>query len=428
MPPSARDHQQRSTPGRRRASTVVALAAVTALLASCSSGGGASDEDQVDVPLGATMEEYQAALADIDPIELRMNANGSPGNPYAATTEKYAEALEEWSGGKITVNIGYANSFADADEMSTAMADGRLTAGSITPALEPDKFANWAKLQELSFMHQRTPIVGTLQLFGAMAEVSWTDEAIIKEFQQAGLEPLVPYIPTSPLPVMTCSKPGVTTLAKLKGKSARVGSANHAVEAEAIGVSPNSLPFDETYEALQRGTIDCVISGIEFLGAAGSAEVAPYMTLNAEGGFTAFGSALVVGKAQFDKMPLAARQLIFDRTDVLLKATIDDTVMGQTANGLDLIAENGGDVSALDDATIKKLGAHQDEVRKAADPDVVAQVEKAHAAWLSTVEELGYEDGGDAVSMADWYSVEKYDLTPFIEKIMEGVNEHRPGA
>ena len=112
-----------------------AIAAATLLVATGCSTGGDGGSDEAGVEYGATMEEYQAAFEDVDPITLRMQVDMPKDSDGNRGREAYAAALEEWSGGKITVEIGYANAFVpNAADWAPALSDGRLDIAWMIPS------------------------------------------------------------------------------------------------------------------------------------------------------------------------------------------------------------------------------------------------------------------------------------------------------
>src|SRR5699024_1589038 len=64
-----------------------------------SEGGG--------LPVGASRDDFIAALADMDPVTLTLQSNQNPGDPMSLQFERYAERVEDWSGGNITFDIAY---------------------------------------------------------------------------------------------------------------------------------------------------------------------------------------------------------------------------------------------------------------------------------------------------------------------------------
>src|SRR3712207_3108243 len=107
----------------RRVLGAAALAGAMALTA-CAEESGSGDGDAASdggstegVEYGASMEDYQAAFEDLEPITLNTQTPGPQGSATSTKFEEYFEAVEEWSGGKITWEIAYSNAVAPPTEI-----------------------------------------------------------------------------------------------------------------------------------------------------------------------------------------------------------------------------------------------------------------------------------------------------------------------
>jgi TRAP-type C4-dicarboxylate transport system substrate-binding protein len=79
-----------------------------------------------------------------------------------------------------------------------------------------------------------------------------------KELERMGIK-LVATYPFSGQ-MLFCRKP-VASLADLKGLKVRTGGPSLADLMKALGAQPVSMAFGEVYTALERGTVDCAITG-----------------------------------------------------------------------------------------------------------------------------------------------------------------------
>ena len=79
-------------------------------------------------------------------------------------------------------------------------------------------------------------------------------------------------------PYMTISTQPIKTYEDLKGKKIRTAGAAWVRLAKALDVTSVTLPISETYEGLQRGTIDGVWGTTEFLRSYSLWDVAKYVT------------------------------------------------------------------------------------------------------------------------------------------------------
>ncbi|MFB8388302.1 hypothetical protein ACFC3F_14285 [Microbacterium sp. NPDC055910] len=414
----------------RRAAQTAAVAIVTTLaLAGCGSttAGGGGSSDSAGVPFGASKAEYQAAFADLDQITLITQTAGAPGTITSKYFEEYQEAVTDWSGGKIEFETNFSYSVAPATEVSDAVADGRLDMSYTIPAYQPEELAASNALIDMSITAEQTPLVGLLQLMGWSFESSLASEPIRAEFEKIGLYPLLPVYALGP-DVIACSSPR-STLAELKGASARMGTRLNAPQFNALGIEGVSLSVQEIYEALQRGVIDCTTSGPLSLALNGSVEVAPHVRYVPTTGFAGGFASLVINQSVFESLPLPARQLLHDRLDVFVEAQINSGMGAE----MDLLVQSekyGGTVeafeddvtAALEDANAGIIEGARSELAGVEDPATfVDDAQSTMESWLDTVVGLGYDPAIGYQEYGQWYqSRTDGDLDAFLDKLFSG--------
>src|SRR5690606_7906662 len=135
---------------RKRRSRLGMVALATAglvVLAGCSSGGNAGDGPAGEGPLheglpwGSSAEEFAAAVADMDKVTLTIQSSApSASSTRAWSTIQFKNRVEEYSGGKIEVEVVYANAIATLIDNDDAVVDGRLDIATIVPLYEPSKY------------------------------------------------------------------------------------------------------------------------------------------------------------------------------------------------------------------------------------------------------------------------------------------------
>ncbi len=421
---------------QRRLGALAGIAAAGLLsLSACaddagSGGGGGGD----GVEFGASMEDYQAAFADIDPISLYTQSPAPKGSPVGRPFEDYYAAVEEWSDGKITFDIQYANAVAAPTEVDDALADGRLDVGSVMAVYEPDLYPAYAALSDTSYMGNRGPTVMNLAPHAYVSELAWNNEQVVDDFAKRGVRMLLPSF-TGGINALFCSQPR-QTLADFEGKQARISGTAHVAEIEALGGSSTTLDYTELFEALQRNAIDCAFSASTAAVLGGIAEVAPYVVLDENAPFGQAPSAFSISESTWQGLPLVAQQLLFDRTDVFLQANMEE-LFTLVSTVVTSVADNGGEVLALDEAASAAVIAANDEFLEAvADNDavddadeVVADIREASERWAGIITgELGYDDSVPYSELDEWLAANGTpDLTPFMDKLYGDVfSEHRP--
>ena len=130
------------------------------------------------------------------------------------------------------------------------------------------------------------------------------------------------------------------------GKQIRVGSASDLAIVEGLGASPVSMQFTETYEALQRNTIDCTLGGLRIGSEYGFLEVAPHVTYPEDAAWGRSPTAVVAGPG-YTNLPLAAQQLIFDSYAQSNAGSLEAST-AFVADAVTELQEKGGDIVRLE--------------------------------------------------------------------------------
>lgn len=384
------------------------------------------------VPFGADKQAFIDALADMEPVTLSIQSASTPGAPFSQPVEQYAAVLDEWSGGKIKLNITYGSAIISGNA-APAIADGRLFYGGVIASYDPSNFPATAGLVNISFLAKQSPIAGMLQAQGAMLEMAYGLPEVIEEQREQGIEPgllLVPGVPNG----LVCAQPR-HTLAEFAGIQTRVGGAVHASQAEGLGMAGVSLAFNEVFEGLQRGIIDCSVMTMVTAKIAGVVPVAPYYSIALEQGFGSAATGTGFDLVTFEELPLAARQLVFDKQAIYLEQQLIG-YWAEMVAGFQQLAEANGEVQQFDAEATAKLAEINEGLLAAAresswwdDPNaVVDRMIETNSKWAEIIEELGYNDVDQGyLGFQDWYSAEAVDLKPFTDRIYsEILLPHRP--
>lgn len=412
---------------RGRARLVAAIAGLS-LVTACASGPGGSGGSAggEGLPADATKEEFVAALADMDEITLTTQSAATPGKSASVATEMYKEAVQEWSGGKIKIEITYSNGIVPFQESITAIADGLMDFGYIVPLYEPSRYPASNALITSSSIARPTPLVGTLQTTAMLSEATYASPDIVKELESSGVKLMIPAMPSDSA-ALSCTSERAR-LDQLKGARTRVASEVHSQQSEALGMSPVSLAHAETYEALQRGTVDCVLSLLLAADLLGILTEAPHVAIDAEAGFATSTSPIAFSQARWEELPLAAQQLLFDKGRIVLEEMIH-VLFESNKSALETVAKSGGGVTGFDADARAALQAKNDKLMEQvsasdglSDGDAFVKTTTDSAGkWLEIItEDLGYED----VSYADfgkWYQRDKVDLTAYLDRMWNDV-------
>lgn len=401
------------------------------LLAGCGGSvgdtSGAADQG-VGVEPGASKEEYAEALADMEPVELTFQAASSASGGNADRDRAFAEAIEEWSDGKISVEVLFGYPIAAPSEVASALQDGRLDLGYEIPQYAPSEYPAISELVNLQSSGGSGTAVSDFANVAATADVAWNTPEIHREYEAMGVTPLVP-VEAEFSHVAMCTTQA-DSAEDLNGAVISAGAPDLLQMIDSIGASGTSLPYTELYEGLQRGVIDCAVNGLKVGMATGVSEVAPHIVAPQDGSLGRSTAALLAG-GQWDDLPLAAQQLIYDQLEVYINGQFEVS----TRDYVDAMEDFSGGFHTVDDETEESLDATVEALRADVESSgaldgaqLIADYDAAQEKWTQVVEELGYEDSGNWADFAENLDGESVDFMPLAERMMEDIYlEHRPG-
>lgn len=203
----------------------------------------------IAVSLGSLAFAGQAQARD-----LRMAPGVPPAHPaYDPMFTEFAERLAEKTDGDLTGNL-LGTEIANIGNMRNALRSGMVEVGLFLPAYFP------ADLPEIN-------LVGDLALLGtnphamgaAMTEYIVTCGECQEELEELGIVYTSSH--ASDLYRILSTEPA-SSLDDLQGLRMRVGGPQYSRWAEAVGISPASIPVGEQYEALSQGVIEGSVASV----------------------------------------------------------------------------------------------------------------------------------------------------------------------
>ncbi|WP_349828326.1 TRAP transporter substrate-binding protein DctP, partial [Brevibacterium litoralis] len=394
---------------RRTLPTLAALAATGLFVSACAggAGGGGGDTAAGDgYAYGASAEEVETAIADLDPVTLTYQVSATSQNsPQAVAYTEYAETVEERSGGKITLDLAWNQSIASYAEVDDALIDGRIDLALTIPAYDPGQYPAFNAFNEILSGQPSPPLTGDLVTNLTAAEMGFTSPEILDEFESQGLMPLMPVFASGDY-YATCAEPA-TSAEDWEGLQVRVGSPAALAMVEHVGGSPVSIAGVEAYEALQRGTVDCTLALLSDVTQGGFFEVAPNLVHPTTTSFPRVALSIVAGQG-VKGLPLAYQQILFDAFDGNFHGTMRMTNEGK-ADAVAAAHESDVDILEvepdLQDAIAEFAESTREEVAASGvlGDDVLTRLDERSAHWAERAEELGYTDGGSFEDMSEWY-------------------------
>lgn len=418
--------------GRFRVGATVVAAALA--LSACAGSAGDSDEAGTAAQgfeYGAPQHEVDAAIADLEPVSLVFQPNAQSGDSrLGEEIQPFLDAVKERSGGKIDIEVIYGQAVAGFDEMDDALADGRVDLAYTLAVYDPSSNPVLTDLNRLTAGLPNSPILGDLVANGAMQEIAWSSPELQDEWSDKGQTPLLPAGVGGSY--FTFCNTVVTSADDWQGRQARVATSGQEAFIRAIGGNPVSIAYTETYEALQRGTIDCtVITPIATLDD-GTLEVAPNISFSETVGIPRGMGSYVAGSS-FDNLPLPYQQIIFDAISAIHTGHMEEQIKA-TADAVVEARRYGGTISQyeseIDDLAIVSSEALVQETIDAGTIVTQGKEESFQASldkWRGIAEDLGYEAGGELGTADEWYDDVLTDYSLFAERVFEETAlERRP--
>ncbi|MEV0494012.1 hypothetical protein [Streptomyces atratus] len=237
-------HNDRGT-RTRPAGAAAATAALLALASRCA--GGSSADTGAGSAGGAVRRGVRGHRAD-----RALRPDPAPqGAASHLNTENFLARIEEWSGGKITLEIAYTNAAAGATEIDDALADGRLDVGSVLIYYEPSGYPATNALIDAGILNEGSPVVGVLQSNTWANEVAFSTLEIMAERDAHCLVPLVPVWSGGANGLLCTEESG--SLEQTLGVAVAATSTIQNQPVEALGATPASIVYTISSRACSAG-------------------------------------------------------------------------------------------------------------------------------------------------------------------------------
>lgn len=411
----------------------VAAAVVLAGCAETSAGTGEGSGGGKGVEYGASKADFQAAFKNVDPIKLTTQSPAPKGAVTGKNVEDYLNAVTDWSGGKITFDVSYSNAVAPPGETDDALVDGRLDLAQVLPIYEPSEYPANAALVEATFVSDQSAVAGALQSNAWPNEVAFDTPEILQEYGDKGIKLMVPQY-NSGVNVLFCAEPK-RDMNSLRGMQAASGGQAQTKEIEALGGTAASVAYPELFESLQRGVVDCTVSSLTVGVLGGFIETAPHVTVDPAAGFAMAPGGMAVNQSVWEKLPLVAQQLMWDRLDVFLTSNIEGKIWPNAAAAAKAAKAAGGSFGPFSaDARKAIQGANKELLDKLGSTDAVADpgafvkdIKDSAKTWLTAVDDLGISGDVSYEDFDTWYKAGKVDAAAYVKKLYEDVFlPHRP--
>ncbi|MDD7972431.1 C4-dicarboxylate TRAP transporter substrate-binding protein [Roseinatronobacter alkalisoli] len=320
------------------------------------------------------------------------NLRGAPGasqaHPSTYMYEKFAEYLEEESGGSMSLTL-IGPEVVSLTQIPDGLQSELINVGNLLPLFFPADFP-------------RTNVAGDMALIGrlshamalAMTEFVVNCEPCQQEFRDKGMVFLGagasdPYVLLTTTPVRTA--------ADLQGLRLRSGGAPFSRWAEHFGATPVSMPVGEQFEGMNQGTIDGTMSSIVDMLSFRLVDVAQYVTTVPLGTYHVT-SNFTVNQSTWEAMNAEDRATLVRAANRANPTLTDRWGFQLPEAARNAVDAAGIEVIAPDDALLEAseaFAAADAEARISAD-ELAGQFAEAVEKWTAILEETG--DDPDALA------------------------------
>lgn len=315
---------------KRNIKIIVFLALSVLLVTGCSE----NSEDSVDSK-GNSEDEFTIVFNNHAPATHHLAVNAF---------EPWKEMVEEKTEGRLKIDLYHGGVLGGADSVLDDVKGQVYDLGYMPGGYSYDTEAFPWTISDLPFVFEE-PIQAA--------------EIISKVSEKFGLDILnehVHYIGTGVTdPSIVISKNPIEKATELKGKQI-ITSQRIAVDIiEGWGATPITMTYEETYEALQRGTADATI--LTGVGSVGHRyyEVAPYYIENlATGGMTA---VTVMNKEVYNDLPSDLKELFDKELGPALIDAINQSYSKEMTLYVEDLKKEGVEFISLSNNELEKLHA-----------------------------------------------------------------------
>lgn len=171
--------------------------------------------------------------------------------------EPMIKRMEQESGGKLTVEFFPGGSVAKATAAVDSIRDGIVTAGMIVDTYVPKQLPHSFLVTELGLLGRNSvAMAGATNEFNLVA-----CKECLADQKKSGIISMSHY---STAPYTLMCKADLRSIADFKGKKIRSAGA-YSIMFKSFGMVPVNVTSDETYEAMQRGQVDCTMGADSWL-------------------------------------------------------------------------------------------------------------------------------------------------------------------
>jgi TRAP-type C4-dicarboxylate transport system substrate-binding protein len=305
-------------------------------------------------------------------IELNYADSSTETMPGSLAADWFASEVERRSGGKVKVNVYHNGTLGKGPELADLVQKGTVDIAAIMGGFTPGRFPIQELPTQMPFMGGNIPAYEHLM-----------DDLHLNGYADTELEDyhLLWYEGNNSWQLFTTKKK-VQTLEDMKDMRIRTAGIP-PILCQSLGIEPVGLPMGEIYSALDKGTVEGAICGIEIVVGFKLTDMIKY----AFWGDIVFGTtSRLMNKAKWESLPAEAKLVLTDVSKDVHLVSFRYYKQAE-AEWTDAIQQAGVEITRPDAAELAKLkaatsGVFDDYIAQLNSKGLKGDEIKASVLWL----------------------------------------------
>jgi TRAP-type C4-dicarboxylate transport system substrate-binding protein len=268
-------------------------------------------------------------------VNIRFGHSVSATSASSLADAWVAQEVAKRSNGKVKFNMFWAGAAGSPAELFDLISSGALDAAAVTPSWYAAKLPYFAPLSSMPFAY---PDIASAQ---KVANTLYAEMPALQKEAKSNKLHVLRFALINTYHAM-CKQP-LRTVEDFKGRKVRSQGDLLPLVLNALGATPVTVLPGEFYEAMQRGTIDCIVLPWDFIASNRLYEVAKHASTINFGPIVAHASMMNLDK--WNSLAPEVQKLI---TDVSKEAEAYDLQVVRESEAKSLAAIKAGGVEVVD--------------------------------------------------------------------------------
>lgn len=245
------------------------------------------------------------------PIEITLVELDTPTGDFGAADQKFAKAVQEASGGKITFKTYFGGELLGFQQLLTGIGSGVANFGWVHTRAVPELIpAQYLKYSAFSWVPSSVFAGWT----GGTESIVLNENEVIAEFKKQNVIPVTGW---GNLDLWLASTKPLRTLADFKGQKVYVTGGSWTEAATKLGFVPVTVSPNETEESIQRGMLVGAFNDPSTMGMRNYPDLGiKYLTKIPFG--PQVGLAYVINADTYNSLPDPMRKIVIEKIATVL--------------------------------------------------------------------------------------------------------------